>query len=157
MKSAPQQHITLQLAMMQPYFHSNQGPRTSMEVSERAFPHIISKRERRITEPRSRSIPIHKGSSKIKDVDLKLREEEALADLRDYVMFRRIVDRIAHQNIQDSRLRRENDMCLAHVIGIRNGSEDQLYQAYKSTEWIVPKRAKLEDPGREDGIFELEL
>ncbi len=143
--------------MMQPCFQSNQGPQTSLENSQHTFPHIMSKRERRLTEPRSRSIPIHNTSPRIKEKDMKLREDEALADLREYVMFRRIVDRIAHHNIQDSRLRRENDMCLAHVIGIRNGSEDQLYQTYNSSEWIVPKQAKLDDPGREDGIFELEL
>ena len=115
------------------------------------------KRERRLTEPRSSSIPIHSDSPKSKGVDLKLREEEALADLRDYVMFRRIVDRISHQDIQDCRLRRENDMCLAHVIGIRNGSEDQTRKSYYISDFASPSVPKLEDPGSEDGIFELEL
>lgn len=151
MKSESQPPITLQSVMMQPCFHINHRPCPPSHLPKR------SERGRRLTAPRSSSIPINCNSPKSKCLDLKLREEEALADLRDYVMFRRIVDRLSHQDIQDFRLRRENDMCLAHVIGIRNGSEDQVHQNYYISDFATPTRPKLEDPGREDGIFELEL
>jgi hypothetical protein len=96
--------------------------------------------------------------------ELKLREDEELADFRDYVMFRRIVDRISRQQeqIHDLRLRRENDMCLAHVIGIRNGSEDEdhkrfLLSDFVSSEeisWFVDTQPELQ---RDDEIFVLEF
>lgn len=95
-------------------------------------------------------------------IERKLREEEeaaAQADLRDYIMFRRIVDRISRQDIQNSRLRRENDMCLAHVIGIRNSTDDEPLQKYYVSDYVAWNRSKPadDDPAREDGIFELEL
>lgn len=58
--------------------------------------------------------------------ELQLREDEELADFRDYVMFTRIVDRLARQQneTKDFKLRQENDLCLAHIISTRNGSQD---------------------------------
>ena len=66
-------------------------------------------------------------------------------------MFRRIVDRISQQQdvIQDNRLRRENDMCLAHVIGIRNGSEDDDSRINNKRYYIsdfAPPRARSSPP-----------
>lgn len=63
--------------------------------------------------------------------ELKLREDEEVADLRDYLMFCRIVDGITRkqQETRDLRFRKVNDMCLAHIIGTRNASEDDLLKA----------------------------
>jgi len=90
---------------------------------------------------RSRSIPIngsnnnskHGGAAGMKRTpsELKLREDEEVADLRDYLMFCRIVDGITRkqQETRDLRFRKVNDMCLAHIIGTRNASEDDLLKA----------------------------
>lgn len=75
---------------------------------------------------KSRSIPIHQEQWSFTQSDTRARESEEFADFRDYVMFCRIAYRMAMQTekIRDSQLRRENEKCLAHIIGIRNGSED---------------------------------
>ena len=138
---------------------------------------------------KSRSIPIQKSGIKRTPSELKLREDQELADYRDYVMFRRIVDRLSkqQQEIQDHRLRKENDMCLAHVIGIRNGSEDNdtttttthhhhesssaIYKRYILSDLAPPRHAaplqppsfatalhpNLQQQQEEDEMFELEL
>jgi hypothetical protein len=58
--------------------------------------------------------------------ELQLREDEELADFRDYVMFTRIVGRLARQQgeTKDYKLRQANDMCLAHIISTRNSSQE---------------------------------
>jgi hypothetical protein len=76
---------------------------------------------------KSRSIPITNGMKRTPS-ELQLREDEELADFRDYVMFSRIVERISQQQTQDYRLRQQNDQCLAHVIGTRNGTQDQVWR-----------------------------
>jgi len=60
--------------------------------------------------------------------ELQLRQDEELADYRDYVMFSRIVDRMSRsqKDMVSRHLRRENDQCLAHVIGVRNGYADEV-------------------------------
>lgn len=133
---------------------------------------------------KSRSIPIHNNKSGMKRTpsEVKLREDQELADYRDYVMFRRIVDRLSKQQeeIKDHRLRMENDMCLAHVIGIRNGSEDGSHsdhhhhdqQQQQNSRYILSNLAQQQQQQQapsfaaalfpnlqqdEDEIFELEL
>lgn len=58
--------------------------------------------------------------------EVQLHEDEEVADFRDYIMFARIVGRLARQQneAKDYRFRVENDMCLAHIISTRNGSAD---------------------------------
>jgi hypothetical protein len=58
----------------------------------------------------------------------QLCEEHEMADFRDYLMFTRIVDGICktQQETKDYKLKHENDMCLAHIIGTRNDSEASL-------------------------------
>ena len=74
---------------------------------------------------KSRSIPITNGMKRTPS-EVQLLEDEEVAEFRDYVMFSRIADRIARQQneTKDFRLRQQNDMCLAHLIGVRNGSQD---------------------------------
>ena len=113
---------------------------------------------------RSRSIPINSDGIKRTPSELKLHQDEQVADYRDYVMFRRIVDRISQQQeqTQDLRLRRENDLCLAHVIEIRNGSDDKSHQRYMLSDFVpqqMQRESCLEDsPGHsEDGIFAMDF
>lgn len=115
-----------------------------------------------LTTP-SKSIPIHvpqKSSSGIamkrSSSELRLLEEEARADLRDYVFYSRLVQGISQRGInsdsqgteqerepfgscppprdeqQEQRrrrrcspwLQRQNELCLSHIIGTRNGWRD---------------------------------
>lgn len=77
---------------------------------------------------RSQSIPIQQKHMKRTPSELQLHDDEELADYRDFCMFSRIVEGISrHQReINDYSVRRETDMCLAHIIGTRNASEEQL-------------------------------
>jgi len=95
---------------------------------------------------RSKSIPI-RDVIKRTPSELQLREEEEVADFRDYLMFTRIVDGMTKRQAdsQDCRSRLVNDMTLAHIIGTRNLSEDELKLEAKlhhrtdgSTVGIVP-------------------
>lgn len=74
---------------------------------------------------KSQSIPIE-SSMKRTPSELKLLEDEEVADIRDYVMFSRIFDRISRQQreTKDYHLRHVNDMCLSHLICVRTGSCD---------------------------------
>jgi hypothetical protein len=71
---------------------------------------------------KSQGIPIIGPRMKRTPSEVKLHQEEEIADYRDYAMFRRIVDGISKQEIRDGRLRKQNELCLAHLIEIRNGS-----------------------------------
>lgn len=53
-----------------------------------------------------------------------------MAEYRDYLMYSRIVSGISRQQheAKDYRTRLANDMCLAHIIGTRNLSEEELKQ-----------------------------
>jgi len=76
---------------------------------------------------KSHSIPI-RNRMKRTPSELQLKEDEELADFRDYCMFSRIVDRMsrAQKDMLNRNLRYENDQCLAHVIGTRNGTGEQV-------------------------------
>jgi len=98
--------------------------------------------------------------------EMQLCEDQEMADFRDYVMFSRIVDGISKQQHQtkDYWLRRENDMCLAHIIGTRNGSEDNLPSQYETQvdehqPWSFPRYENLkkiiEKPPAEQGDDEM--
>lgn len=78
---------------------------------------------------RSKSIPI-RASMKRTSSELQLAEEKQVADFRDYLMFSRIVDGITRQQegTKDFHSRLVNDACLAHIIGVRNLSEEELKQ-----------------------------
>jgi len=73
---------------------------------------------------KTQSIPIQ-NRMKRSPSELQLREDEELADFRDYVMFSRIVDRMSRsqKEMMNRHLRYENDVCLAHVIKTRNGQD----------------------------------
>lgn len=74
---------------------------------------------------KSQSIPIQNHMQRTAS-ELKLCEDEEMADFRDYVFFSRVIDGIARQQraTESSWLRQENDECLAHIIGTRNGRLD---------------------------------
>lgn len=74
---------------------------------------------------KTQSIPI-RNRMKRTPSELELKQEEEQADFRDYVMFSRIVDRMSRsqKEMMNRHLRHENDQCLAHVIGTRNGCSD---------------------------------
>lgn len=101
---------------------------------------------------RSKSIPIQ--NLQRTPSELRLHEDEELADYRDYVMFTRIVDGMVRSQEQTSNkfLRRENDRCLAHVIGTRK------MQVESS---LSPQDSPVLISGNDDeymgGIFDLEL
>ena len=110
---------------------------------------------------RSPSIPIHHSRLKRTNSELRLEQEEELADFRDYVFFSRLVQGISQhhhtthdhtsfskscptdrgggyhpQEQQQKRqpsewLLEQNDRCLAHIIGTRNGSLDDQNQQHK--------------------------
>jgi hypothetical protein len=74
------------------------------------------------------------GGWKRASSELRLQEEEEIASFRDYVFFTRLVEGIAsrrtatrtapqQQQLDHSSewLKRQNDLCLAHIIGTRNG------------------------------------
>jgi hypothetical protein len=121
---------------------------------------------------KSQSIPIE-SSMKRTPSELKLLEDEEVADIRDYVMFSRIFDRISRQQreTKDYHLRHVNDMCLAHLIGVRTGSSDQPNPAGEaenptlmdmwSTQHNIPNFADIKsifssDPD-DDAMFVLDL
>jgi hypothetical protein len=71
----------------------------------------------------SRSIPIQQNHMKRTASEIKLCEDEEMADFRDYIFFTRVIDGIARQQLatESSWLRQENNECLAHIIGTRTG------------------------------------
>lgn len=80
-----------------------------------------------LVKTKSEAIPILNRMKRTPS-ELQLREDEELADYRDYVMFSRIVDRMSRsqREMVSKHLRHENDQCLAHVIGVRNGCADDV-------------------------------
>jgi hypothetical protein len=73
---------------------------------------------------KSRNIPIQQHHMKRTASEVKLCEDEEMADFRDYVFFSRVIDGIARQQraTESSWLRHENNECLAHIIGTRTGT-----------------------------------
>jgi hypothetical protein len=80
---------------------------------------------------RSKSIPIHPscgGEMKRTPSEQQLHEDEAMADYRDMVMFRRIAEGIRRQQRDTTHRhpRMVNELCLASIIDTRNLTEDEL-------------------------------
>jgi hypothetical protein len=86
-------------------------------------------------EQRSKSIPIRQSALKRTLSEQRLREDEEVADFRDFLMFRRIAEGIARQQeaTRHQHPRMVNEMCLASIIGTRNLSEDELVHRYQSS------------------------
>mmetsp|Transcript_28433 Transcript_28433/g.78091 ORF Transcript_28433/g.78091 Transcript_28433/m.78091 type:complete len:241 (-) Transcript_28433:314-1036(-) len=117
-------------------------PRDSSTQSQRDSRKDSAPSHHRALLPRSPSIPIvTKGraasasagySKRTSSEELRVQEEEELADFRDYVFFTRLVEGISkrkelHQNAPSRKhatLQHQNDLCLARIIGTRNGSLD---------------------------------
>jgi hypothetical protein len=94
---------------------------------------------------RSENIPIV-NSLKRTPSELQFNEDEVIADMRDYLMFSRIVQRLAKVQRQSSngkhnnyKLRRETDLCLAHVIHTRNAAPDWNDQKSRCTATVSNK------------------
>jgi hypothetical protein len=123
---------------------------------------------------KSQSIPIQSGIRRTSS-ELQLCEEQDLADFRDYVMFTRIVDGICktQQETKDFKLKQENDVCLAHIIGARNDSDANLVdyrfppeiplrpsQSLHSLQEILTNAIEddcYDDCLEDDGIFTIDL
>jgi hypothetical protein len=123
---------------------------------------------------KSQSIPIQSGIRRTTS-EVQLCEEQDLADFRDYVMFTRIVDGICktQQETKDYKLKQENDLCLAHIIGTRNDSDSNNpnladyrfppeipLRSSKSLQEILTTAIEddcYDDCLEEDGIFTIDL
>jgi hypothetical protein len=120
---------------------------------------------------KSQSIPIQGGIRRTTS-ELQLCEEQDLADFRDYVMFTRIVDGICktQQETMDYKLKQENDLCLAHIIGTRNDSDANLsdyrfppeipLHSSKSLQKVLTTAIEddsYDDCLEDDGIFAIDL
>jgi hypothetical protein len=79
---------------------------------------------------RSKSIPIHPSSGEMKRTpsEQQLHEDEAMADYRDLVMFRRIAEGIKRRQRDTTHRhpRMVNELCLASIIDTRSLTEDEL-------------------------------
>jgi hypothetical protein len=79
---------------------------------------------------RSKSIPIHPSSGEMKRTpsEQQLHEDEAMADYRDLVMFRRIAEGIKSRQRDTTHRhpRMVNELCLASIIDTRSLTEDEL-------------------------------
>lgn len=97
--------------------------------------------------------------------ELKLADDEAVADFQDYVFFSRLLSGIAKKQQEESvsdKFLQESDECLAHIIGTRNESLDNLRDA-TATASLLPATTrgfsderssqKVED----DGIFVMDM
>jgi hypothetical protein len=87
---------------------------------------------------RTKSIPITNHSFRKSSSSLQQQqssEDQDMADYRDFIVFSRIVDGISRQqeDIKDFWLRRENDLCLAHIIRTRNGMADHFQDVSYTT------------------------
>jgi hypothetical protein len=86
-------------------------------------------------EPRSKSIPIQQSVLKRTPSEQRLREDEEVAEIRDFLMFRRIADGISRkqEETRHQHPRMVNEMCLASIIGTRRLSEDELVRGRQSS------------------------
>mmetsp|Transcript_32082 Transcript_32082/g.66970 ORF Transcript_32082/g.66970 Transcript_32082/m.66970 type:complete len:271 (-) Transcript_32082:345-1157(-) len=109
---------------------SSRGPNSMLQTTFTArSPHIPIEDQ----SPHKQSVK-HSSSSlpcphtlKRTASQVRLEEEEELADFRDYVFFSRLVQGIATSTtVQSERALRQNDVTLAHIIGTRNGSLDHV-------------------------------
>ena len=106
---------------------------------------------------KSRSIPICKAALKRTASELKLTEDEATADFQDYVFFSRLLTGIARQQQESvsDKFIQESDECLAHIIGTRNGSYDNLQRVSSPSDFLG--RASRHEEEKDDGIFPMDL
>jgi hypothetical protein len=145
------------------YFPSEQNTSFSDRGSRRPC--------KEVPKSKSQSIPIQSGVRRTSS-ELQLCEEQDLADFRDYVMFTRIVDGICktQQETEDYKLKQENDLCLAHIIGTRNDSDANLsdyrfppeipLRSSKSLQEILTTAIEddcYDDCLEDDGIFAIDL
>jgi hypothetical protein len=68
----------------------------------------------------SKAIPIKGSSMKPTHSEIQLMESEALAEHRDYCMYRRIVDGMSRQNSNSYNASWTSDECLANIIRTRH-------------------------------------
>ena len=129
-----------------------------------SFSYTIKPLERRMPNDhaRSQSIPICKAALRRTASELKLCEDEATADFQDYVFFSRLLTGITKQqqeSVSDKFLQ-ESDQCLAHIIGTRNGSLDNLHdsatQGTTSSCGFEPFSREEEKREDDEMIFELD-
>jgi len=80
---------------------------------------------------RSASIPIGGNSLKRTLSEEQLCDDNRMAEFRDEVMFRRLVDGISAKQLGTVgyRSRRINEMCIASIVGARAKSEEELRKA----------------------------
>lgn len=94
--------------------------------------------------------------------ELKLTEDEATADFQDYVFFSRLLTGITKQQ-QDSaseKFLQESDECLAHIIGTRNGSLDNLSKSGGGASAFyegLDRPSRYEEEGKDEGIFLMDI
>ena len=117
---APNFQVGERLALNSTFVEVNRGdfyndPVKDSEIRKHGFSPLI----------KTQSIPIRNGMKRTSS-ELQLREDEELADYRDYIMFSRIVNRmtLSQKEMVSRHLRLENHQCLAHVIRTRNGFTD---------------------------------
>jgi hypothetical protein len=147
---------------------SSQFP--SEGISSRSYP-CEDSNDSTLTKAKSQSIPIQSGIRRTTS-EVQLCEEQEMAEFRDYVMFSRIVDGIykTQQETKDYKLKRENDLCLAHIIGTRNDSDANLsdyrfppelpMHSNKSLQEILTTAIEddlYDDYLEDDGIFTIDL
>jgi hypothetical protein len=175
-------HYTTRMPM-HPMQSQQISPSSTMEDQSYYFPSegVTSCSDRGARRPcensspnkaKSQSIPIQSGIRRTSS-ELQLCEEQDLADFRDYVMFTRIVDGIykTQQETKDYKLKQENDLCLAHIIGTRNDSDANLsdhrfppetpaLRSSKSLQEILTTAIEddcYDDCLEDDGIFAIDL
>jgi hypothetical protein len=146
---------------------------SSERVTSCSYPTCEDSNENNLTarKAKSQSIPIQSGIRRTSS-ELQLCEEQEMAEFRDYVMFSRIVDGIykTQQETKDYKLKRENDLCLAHIIGTRNDSHVNLsdyrfppevpMHSNKSLQEILTTAIEddfYDDYLEDDGIFTIDL
>lgn len=113
---------------------------------------------------RSQSIPICKASLRRTASELKLYEDQAMADLHDYVFFTRLLTGISKQQKESTSdaFIQESDECLAHIIGTRNGSLDHAAAAtanhlFDDRATFTTTSATRFEEEKDEGIFVMDF
>lgn len=172
---APKQQPSERFSKVLPSEYSRQRLRSSLHSKPFSIPQSLKPLERDHSTQggvRSQSIPISKSALRRSPSELKLYEDEAMADFQDYVFFSRLLKGISKQqqeSVSDTFLQ-ESDECLAHIIGTRNGSLDDIAtQSAKTTPYksfgeyannnssaaAAAAAARIEE--RDEGIFVMDF
>jgi hypothetical protein len=112
---------------------------------------------------RSHSIPIGKDAMRRTASELKLTEDEAMADFQDYVFFSRLLSGISKKQQEGAvsdKFLKESDECLAHIIGTRNGSVDTTTDDEKNPSndgTYLDERSSRVSFEEDEGFFLMEL